>query len=92
MSVATQLGLSDPNQDLLAQARQATGRVSYASLGNGHASQVAVERLAEQIGATLHHVPFRDGAQLLTASTTASGSSPLTCSTGASIILTTSVQ
>lgn len=52
---------------LIAQARQAPGRVSYASLGNGHASQVAVERLAEQIGATLHHVPFRDGAQLLTA-------------------------
>lgn len=51
---------------LISQARQAPGRISYGSLGNGHVSQVAVERLAEQIGTTFHHVPFRDGAQLMT--------------------------
>ena len=52
---------------LIAQARTGAGRVSYASLGNGHASQVAVEMLAERVGATFHHVPFRDGGQLLSA-------------------------
>lgn len=50
---------------LLAQARSASARVSYASFGNGHASQLAVEHFAQRAGVRLHHVPFRDGGQLL---------------------------
>jgi len=52
---------------LLAHARSGSGRVSYASFGNGHASQLAVEHFARQAGVRLHHVPFRDGGQLLAA-------------------------
>ena len=36
--------------DLLADARARPGRVSYASLGNGHPSQVAVESWAKAAG------------------------------------------
>jgi tripartite-type tricarboxylate transporter receptor subunit TctC len=48
-------------------ARRAPGRVSYASLGNGHASQVAVETYAHAAGLQLLHVPFKDSGTLISA-------------------------
>lgn len=52
---------------MLEAARREPGRVSYASLGNGHASQVAVETLARAAGVRLLHVPFKDIGALFTA-------------------------
>jgi len=52
---------------LLDAARRDPGRVSYASLGNGHATQVAVELLARAAGVRLLHVPFKDISALFTA-------------------------
>jgi tripartite-type tricarboxylate transporter receptor subunit TctC len=48
-------------------ARRAPGSVSYASLGNGHPSQVAVEGFAHAAGLQLLHVPFKDGGTLFAA-------------------------
>ena len=53
--------------DLLAAARRAPDAVSYASLGNGHASHVAVESFARAAGLRLLHVPFKDAGALFTA-------------------------
>ena len=52
---------------LLDAARREPGRVSYASLGNGHASQVAIESMARAAGVQLLHVPFKDAGALFTA-------------------------
>lgn len=52
---------------LLEAARREPGRISYASLGNGHASQVAIESLAHAAGVQLLHVPFKDAGALFTA-------------------------
>ena len=48
-------------------ARRAPGSVSYATLGNGHASHVAVETYAHAAGLQFLHVPFKDTGALLTA-------------------------
>ncbi len=53
--------------ELIDEARRAPERVSYASLGNGHASHVAVESFARAAGLRLLHVPFKDTGTLLTA-------------------------
>jgi tripartite-type tricarboxylate transporter receptor subunit TctC len=53
--------------ELLAAARRAPGSVSYASLGNGHASQVAIETFARAASLRLLHVPFKDVGSLMTA-------------------------
>lgn len=53
--------------DLLEAARRKPEGVSYASLGNGHASQVAVETFAQAAGLRLLHVPFKDAGALFTA-------------------------
>jgi tripartite-type tricarboxylate transporter receptor subunit TctC len=53
--------------DLLQAARREPGRVSYASLGNGHASHVAIESFARTAGIRMLHVPFKDAGSLLTA-------------------------
>ena len=53
--------------DLLAAARQGPDRVTYASLGNGHASQLAVEVFARAAGLRMQHVPFKDAGALFTA-------------------------
>jgi tripartite-type tricarboxylate transporter receptor subunit TctC len=45
---------------LLDAARRAPGSVSYATLGNGHASHVAVETFARAAGVQMLHVPFKD--------------------------------
>jgi tripartite-type tricarboxylate transporter receptor subunit TctC len=39
--------------------------VTYASLGNGHASQVAIETFARAAGVSLMHIPFKDGGSLM---------------------------
>jgi tripartite-type tricarboxylate transporter receptor subunit TctC len=39
--------------------------VSYATLGNGHASHVAVETFARAAGVQMLHIPFKDAGTLL---------------------------
>jgi len=52
---------------LLDAARREPGRVSYASLGNGHAVHVAIETLAQAAGVRMLQVPFKDAGALFTA-------------------------
>jgi tripartite-type tricarboxylate transporter receptor subunit TctC len=54
-------------RELAAAARADAGRVSYASLGNGHPSQMAIESFARAIDARFLHVPFKDAGALFTA-------------------------
>jgi tripartite-type tricarboxylate transporter receptor subunit TctC len=54
-------------QALLAAARAEPGRVTYATLGNGHPSQMAVEQMARAAGVRMLPVPFKDGGALFTA-------------------------
>ena len=52
--------------ELLDTARRAPGSVSYATLGNGHASHVAIETFARAANVQMMHVPFKDvGAMLI---------------------------
>jgi tripartite-type tricarboxylate transporter receptor subunit TctC len=51
---------------LLEAARGGPDRVSYATLGNGHASHVAVEAFARAAGVRMLHVPFKETGSLLT--------------------------
>lgn len=53
--------------ELQEAARREPGRISYASLGNGHPSQVAIESYAHAAGLQLLHVPFKDGGSLMSA-------------------------
>lgn len=53
--------------ELQQAARRAPGSISYASLGNGHPSQVSVESYAHAAGMQLLHVPFKDGGTLFSA-------------------------
>jgi len=55
--------------DLLREARANARRVSYASLGNGHPTQLAVETFARAAGIELLHVPFKDAGQMITSVT-----------------------
>ena len=48
-------------------AQTAPGSVSYGSLGQGHASHVALETLARAADLQLLHVPFKDAGTLLAA-------------------------
>ncbi len=52
---------------LLEAARRAPGSVSYATLGNGHASHVAIETFAHAAGVQMLHVPFKDAGAMLAA-------------------------
>lgn len=54
-------------QQLIDSARREPGRVSYATLGNGHASHVAVETFARAADLKLLHVPFKDAGALFMA-------------------------
>ncbi|MBL8307711.1 MAG: tripartite tricarboxylate transporter substrate binding protein [Rubrivivax sp.] len=54
-------------QALLEAARSKPRSVSYASLGHGHASQVALETFAHAAGIQMLHVPFKDVGALMTA-------------------------
>jgi tripartite-type tricarboxylate transporter receptor subunit TctC len=53
--------------DLLEEARRGEGKVSYATLGNGHASHVAIETFARAAGLQMLHVPFKDAGAMLAA-------------------------
>ena len=53
--------------DLLDTARRSPERVSYASLGNGHPSQLAIETLLLRAGVRMLHVPFKDAGALFSA-------------------------
>jgi len=53
--------------DLLAHARRRSGGASYATLGNGHASHVAMETFARAAGVQMLHVPFKDAGAMLVA-------------------------
>lgn len=51
--------------EMLDTARRKPGGVSYATLGNGHASHVAVETFARAAGVQMLHIPFKDAGTLL---------------------------
>jgi tripartite-type tricarboxylate transporter receptor subunit TctC len=53
--------------EMLDAARRAPGGVSYASLGHGHASHMAVESFARAANLNLLHVPFKDAGTMLAA-------------------------
>jgi tripartite-type tricarboxylate transporter receptor subunit TctC len=53
--------------ELIEAARRTPGSVSYATLGNGHASHVAIESFARAAGLSMLHVPFKDAGTMLTA-------------------------
>jgi tripartite-type tricarboxylate transporter receptor subunit TctC len=53
--------------ELLEAARRAPDGVSYGTLGNGHASHVAIESFARAAGVRMLHVPFKDAGALFTA-------------------------
>lgn len=53
--------------DLQDAARREPGRLSYGTLGNGHASHVAVESFARAADLRFLHVPFKDAGALFTA-------------------------
>ena len=52
---------------LLDAARRAPGRISYATLGHGHASHVAIETFARAADVRMLHVPFKDAGAMLSA-------------------------
>ena len=52
--------------ELLDAARREGERVSYASLGNGHATHVAIESMARAAQVRMLHVPFKDAGTLFT--------------------------
>jgi len=52
---------------LLDAARRAPGKVSYATLGHGHASHVAIETFARAADVRMLHVPFKDAGAMLSA-------------------------
>jgi tripartite-type tricarboxylate transporter receptor subunit TctC len=53
--------------ELLAAARRAPDGVSYGTLGNGHASHVAIESFARAAEVRMLHVPFKDAGTLFAA-------------------------
>jgi tripartite-type tricarboxylate transporter receptor subunit TctC len=53
--------------DLIEAARHKPESVSYATLGNGHASHVAIETFAQAAGLRMLHVPFKEAGALMTA-------------------------
>jgi tripartite-type tricarboxylate transporter receptor subunit TctC len=53
--------------ELLLAARRAPGSVSYGTLGNGHASHVAIESFARAADLRMLHVPFKDAGTLFAA-------------------------
>jgi tripartite-type tricarboxylate transporter receptor subunit TctC len=53
--------------ELLDAARRKPDGVSYATLGNGHASHVAIETFARAAGVQMLHVPFKEASAMLAA-------------------------
>lgn len=52
--------------EFIALARKQPGKISYASTGNGSASHLAGELLAQMAGVDMLHVPYKGGAPALT--------------------------
>lgn len=52
--------------EFIALARRQPGKVTYASTGNGSASHLAGELLAQMAGVDMLHVPYKGGAPALT--------------------------
>jgi len=63
--VPTSLGVKSL-PEFIALARKSPGRVTYASTGNGSASHLAGELLAQMAGVEMLHVPYKGGAPALT--------------------------
>lgn len=53
--------------ELMSAARRTPGGVSYGTLGNGHASHVAIESFARAADLRMLHVPFKDAGTLFAA-------------------------
>jgi tripartite-type tricarboxylate transporter receptor subunit TctC len=53
--------------ELIAAAKEKPDTVTYASLGNGHPSHLAVESFAAAAGIVLMHVPFKEAGAMMTA-------------------------
>jgi tripartite-type tricarboxylate transporter receptor subunit TctC len=51
--------------ELLDAARRKPNGISYASLGNGHASHVALESFARAAGVKMLHIPYKDAGAML---------------------------
>ncbi len=52
--------------ELLALAKKQPGKLNYASTGNGSASHLAGELLAQQAGIDIVHIPYKGGAPAMT--------------------------
>ncbi|MEY4749202.1 MAG: hypothetical protein RIQ60_1416 [Pseudomonadota bacterium] len=52
--------------EFIALARKQPGKITYASTGNGSASHLAGELLAQMAGVDMLHVPYKGGAPALT--------------------------
>lgn len=52
--------------EFIALARKSPGKITYASTGNGSASHLAGELLAQMASADMLHVPYKGGAPALT--------------------------
>ena len=52
-------------EDLVAQARQAPGRIDYASSGPGSTGHLVMEQLQRAVGVAFTHVPYKGGAPAL---------------------------
>lgn len=52
-------------QEFIAQARQAPGRISYASVGNGSSPHLTAEMLSQLANIKLVHVPYKGAAPAL---------------------------
>ena len=52
-------------QDLITQAKQSPGKISYASVGNGSSPHLTAEMLSQQANIKLFHVPYKGAAPAL---------------------------
>ncbi len=52
--------------ELLALAKKRPGEISYATPGIGSVPHLSIERLAQQTGVKLNHVPYKGNGQLMT--------------------------
>jgi tripartite-type tricarboxylate transporter receptor subunit TctC len=53
--------------DILAAARARPGAFTFSSAGNGNGSHIFMEALLRQAGVQMVHVPYRSGAEMVTA-------------------------
>lgn len=53
--------------ELIAHAKANPGRLSYASAGNGNQTHLAAELLKSRAGIDIIHVPYKSGAEMVTA-------------------------